>query len=141
MREIKLDHPPVNALRLELFTALEPVLESACGDGPEAIVLSGSARTFSAGLDIPHLLESERSYVLDTFRGLFACIRSLGTSTLPVAAAVTGHALAGGVSSSRSFVTIGSWREGAARPLVSTRLRSASPCPRSSMLHCAGWSG
>ncbi len=96
IRELTLDHPPVNALRLELLEALASAVEAARGDEVQALVLSGRTGCFSAGLDVPHLLELEREQVTDTFKALFDCTQALGTSGVPVVAAVGGHAPAGG---------------------------------------------
>jgi len=96
VRELRLDHPPANALRAELLAALGAAVDAAPRDGVRALVLSGAPGFFSAGLDVPYLLEAGREEVHRTFEALFACLRSLCGSTLPSVAALTGHATAGG---------------------------------------------
>lgn len=96
VRELRLAHPPVNALRLETFDALADAVEAAPAAGAKALVLTGRPGCFSAGLDVPHLLALPRAEVIQTFEGLFRTMRVLGTSRVPVAAGVTGHAPAGG---------------------------------------------
>jgi len=96
VRELRLDRPPVNALTRELFEALSEAITAAATGERSALVLSGSPGCFSAGLDVPHLLALEREEVLATFRALFSTLTTLGRSELPVAAAIGGHAPAGG---------------------------------------------
>jgi enoyl-CoA hydratase/carnithine racemase len=96
IHELRLARPPVNALDPALVRTLRIALEGAPGEGARAIVLSGAPRLFSAGLDVPALLQLDR----DTFRvfwnDFFGLCAALARSPIPVAAAITGHAPAGG---------------------------------------------
>jgi len=96
IRELRLDRPPVNALTGELILALRQAVEAAPRQGVRALILSGSPGRFSGGLDIPLLLECDRSAIAELWRGLYALLRALAASSIPVAAAITGHAPAGG---------------------------------------------
>lgn len=96
VQEIRLNRPPANALSPELVVALRGALAQAEADGAEAIVLSGSPKMFSAGLDVPHLLTLDRPGILDLWRELYALLRDLAACPVPVAAAITGHSPAGG---------------------------------------------
>jgi Delta3-Delta2-enoyl-CoA isomerase len=96
IRELRLDRPPANALSPDLISALCQAVESAPGDGVRALVLSGSPRMFSGGLDVPHLIQLDRPAIAATWRDFYAMMRALATSPVPIAAAVTGHAPAGG---------------------------------------------
>ena len=96
VRELRLDRPPANALSPELISALRGAVEAAPGDGARALVLSGSPRMFSGGLDVPHLLQLDRPAIAATWRDFYAMMRALATSPIPLAAAITGHAPAGG---------------------------------------------
>jgi len=96
IRELRLDRPPANALSPELISALRQAVESAPGDGARALVLSGSPRMFSGGLDVPHLIQLDRPAIAGTWRDFYAMMRALATSPVPIAAAITGHAPAGG---------------------------------------------
>jgi len=51
---------------------------------------------FSAGLDVPFLLTLDRPAIAALWRTFYALLRALAGSPLPIAAAVTGHAPAGG---------------------------------------------
>ena len=96
VRELRLDRPPANALSPELIAALRHAIESAPGEGVGALVLSGSPRMFSGGLDVPLLIELDRAAILAAWRDFYAMMGALATSPIPVAAAITGHSPAGG---------------------------------------------
>jgi len=96
VRELKLDRPPANALTPELIAALRAGVESAPAGGARALVLSGSPRMLSGGLDVPHLIQLDRPAIQAAWRDFYGLMRALATSPIPTAAAVTGHAPAGG---------------------------------------------
>lgn len=91
-----MDRPPANALNRELVEQLLAGLETARMDGARAIVLTGRPGMFSGGLDVPELLALDRRHI-EAFWGLFFNLtRQLAASPVPVIAAVSGHAPAGG---------------------------------------------
>lgn len=91
-----MDRPPANALNRELVEQLLSALETARMDGAHAIILTGRPGMFSGGLDVPELLPLDRRQI-EAFWGLFFNLtRQLATSPVPVIAAVSGHAPAGG---------------------------------------------
>lgn len=94
--ELRLDHPPANALDPELVHALREVLDSAPRSGARAFVLSGAEGMFSAGLDVPALLKLERSAMSEFWREFIELLRTIALSPLPIVAAITGHSPAGG---------------------------------------------
>ena len=98
IRCLQLARPPVNALDPELCRALIAALEGAYSDGVLGVVLAGSPKIFSAGLDVPYLLSlgDDRRAVLECWQAFFGAARLLGESRIPVVAALTGHAPAGG---------------------------------------------
>lgn len=96
VRELRLNRPPVNALSLELIFGLREEIENAARDGIRALILSGVPGRFSAGLDVPLLLGLEPPAIADLWRELYALLRAIAASPIPIAAAVTGHAPAGG---------------------------------------------
>jgi len=96
IRELRLARPPANALDPELVVGLQTAVEAAPGAGARAIVLSGQPGLFSGGLDVPALLALDRA-AMTRFLGAFLdLLRSLALSEIPVVAAITGHAPAGG---------------------------------------------
>ena len=98
IRCLELARPPVNALDPDLCRALIASLENAYSDGVLGVVIAGSPKIFSAGLDVPYLLSlgDDRRGVLECWQAFFGVARLLAESRVPVVAAITGHAPAGG---------------------------------------------
>lgn len=96
IRELRLNRPPVNALNAELMLALRQAIEQASRDGFRAVVLSGSPGMFSAGLDIPLLLSLDRAGMAQLWKEFYGLLETISRSPIPIAAALTGHAPAGG---------------------------------------------
>ena len=96
IHEIRLNRPPVNALNLELLTALILAVEKAPHNGARALILSGGEKVFSGGLDVPYLMRLERTALGECWSQFFNAARALARSTVPVVAAIAGHNPAGG---------------------------------------------
>jgi enoyl-CoA hydratase/carnithine racemase len=96
VRELRFARPPVNALSTEFIAILRLAIEQAPLEGSRALVVSGSPGMYSAGLDLPLLIKLDRSGMELLWRELYALMRCLATSPIPVCAAITGHAPAGG---------------------------------------------
>ena len=96
IRELRLNRPPVNALSPELIAALLQAVEAAPKEGQRALVLSGQPGTFSAGLDVPALLKLDRTSMNALWRDFYQLLGAIASSPIPIAAAITGHAPAGG---------------------------------------------
>ncbi|HJR11070.1 MAG TPA: enoyl-CoA hydratase/isomerase family protein, partial [Rhodanobacteraceae bacterium] len=96
IREFRLARPPVNAINPALTATLKQAVERAPANGAAALILSGSPGLFSAGLDIPALLQLDRDAMRAFWRDFFGLCATLARSPIPVAAAVTGHSPAGG---------------------------------------------
>ena len=96
VRELQLDKPPANALDLELLGSLLEAVRSAPADGVRALVLSGRPGMFSAGLDVPRFLSLGPEAVREAWGVFLEVMEALATSSVPVGAALTGHAPAGG---------------------------------------------
>jgi 3,2-trans-enoyl-CoA isomerase len=94
--EVRLHRPPVNALDPDTIVWLTRTLRSAPGEGHRAIVLSGQPGMFTAGLDVPALLQRDAAGMREFFFDFFALLRAVGESAIPIVAALTGHAPAGG---------------------------------------------
>lgn len=95
VRQIRLDRPPVNALSPELVSALLSAVREG-SNSARGMVLSGSPKRFSGGLDIPHLMQLDREAIRHAWEDFFDLMEALATCPVPVVAAVTGHAPAGG---------------------------------------------
>lgn len=98
IRELRLAKPPVNALDRSLCQSLAAAIRQAAADQVDGLLLSGGERIFSAGMDVPQLLAhgDDRSAVLATWSAFFDVAIALAGSPIPVAAALHGHAPAGG---------------------------------------------
>ncbi|KRE89621.1 enoyl-CoA hydratase [Frateuria sp. Soil773] len=94
--EIRLARPPVNALDFGMLAALREAIAQAPAGGARGIVLSGAQGMFSAGVDVPALLQPDRAGVRDYWGEFFALCAELARAPLPVVAAITGHSPAGG---------------------------------------------
>ena len=96
VRELRLDRPPANALNTELVSALLEAVRRAPEEGARALVLSGREGLFSGGLDVPELLGASREEMRALWGTFFDLTEALAASPIPVAAALNGHAPAGG---------------------------------------------
>jgi len=94
--EIMLDRPPVNAMNQALVDDLMAAYTRLGDDGARAVVISGREGLFSAGLDVPELLQLSREQILCFWESFFQLMSALAGSKIPVVAAITGHAPAGG---------------------------------------------
>jgi enoyl-CoA hydratase/carnithine racemase len=95
VHELRLNRPPVNALSPELLRFLSEEIHRSSEQGARAIVLSGREGMFSAGLDIPFLIELGEKEFGRALTAFFDAIEALADSPVPVAAAITGHSPAG----------------------------------------------
>ena len=96
VRELRLNRPPVNALTSELLSDLRQAIAQAAKEGARAVILSGLPGRFSAGLDVPLLLTLDERAISRLWRDLYATLEAIARSPIPVVAAITGHAPAGG---------------------------------------------
>lgn len=96
IRELRLNRPPVNALSPELIAAFLQALEAAPQEDKRALVISGQPGMFSAGLDVPALLKLDRRSMNALWRDFYRLLGTIASSPIPIAAAITGHAPAGG---------------------------------------------
>ena len=94
--ELRLARPPVNAFGTELSRALRVAIESAAQDA-RGVVISGRPGMFSGGLDVAEVLQLDQAgrfgELWHEYSGL---CRSIAASPIPIVAAITGHAPAGG---------------------------------------------
>lgn len=94
--EIAIDRPPANALNPALVSALREAIGAAPAKGFLAISLTGKPGMFSAGLDVPELLELDEAGMTRFWEDFFALLKDIAMSPIPIAAGVTGHSPAGG---------------------------------------------
>lgn len=93
-----LDRPKVNALNGAMLTQLgECAAQIENDDAIHGVLIRSTGRCFSAGLDLAELLEADRATV-DAFLKTFAvAFNGFFNCSKPIAAAVEGHAIAGGL--------------------------------------------
>mgnify|MGYP001824243406 FL=1 len=96
IREIRLARPPANALNPELTAALGVALEEA-GGAARAVVVTGRPGMFSAGLDVPELIELNRDQMQRFWQNFIDMLRQIAMMPVPTVFALTGHAPAGGI--------------------------------------------
>lgn len=89
---VQLDRPPVNALDTELNQAIAATFGQLTGP----VVLTGTGRCFSAGVDLRAIVEGGPDYTGRFLESLIAGFLAVFDYPAPVVAAVNGHALAGG---------------------------------------------
>ena len=95
---LRLCHGVTNALNPEMVTQLVEAIEDAEGDpAVHGLVLSSaSEKFFSIGLDLPRLFYLTREEFEFFWRKVTRTFLKLYSLPLPTAAALTGHAIAGG---------------------------------------------
>ena len=92
---LRLDHGPVGALDTELLDELRAELADLAAAGV-AVVLTGTGRAFSAGVDLPRLLRDGAAYVERFIPTLTGAFDDLFRYPRPLVVAANGHAIAGG---------------------------------------------
>ena len=94
---VRMDHGAVNATDLELLEAIADTFRTVGADpAVGGIVLAGNDRAFSAGVDLKRILDGGEDYTRAFLDALTRAFLAPLRTTVPVVAAVTGHAVAGG---------------------------------------------
>ena len=93
---VKLNRPPANAIDAALLSELSEVIKQQSYNDSDAIILTGQAGIFSAGVDLIQLLKGGKDYVVKFLAALEDMLETLFFCPKPVVAAINGHAIAGG---------------------------------------------
>jgi enoyl-CoA hydratase len=93
---LRMEHGKVSALDLELLQELREKLAQLHKEPAQAVVLTGTGSSFSAGVDLYRVLQGGNDYLSRFLPALDVCLRELLEFPRPIVAAVNGHAIAGG---------------------------------------------
>jgi enoyl-CoA hydratase len=93
---LRLDHGKVNALDVEILDALVDRLADLSRSPAPAVVLTGTGRVFSAGVDLVRVVEGGAAYIDKLIPALSRAFEALFNFPRPVVAAINGAAIAGG---------------------------------------------
>jgi enoyl-CoA hydratase len=102
-----------NAINPRFLDLLGSCLGELTATPPGALVLTGDGRSFSAGLDLPALIDLGTAELTDFILRFSDTMLRVFALPFPVVAALNGHAIAGGACS-RFRRTSASWRPGKA---------------------------
>jgi len=93
---VRLAHGKVNALDRELAEAITAAFTELADSPHPAVVLTGSGRAFSAGVDLRRMVREGPEYAQPFLSRLEQAFETVFNLPKPVVAAVNGHAIAGG---------------------------------------------
>lgn len=93
---LEMAHGKANAFDIEFLQALRQALRQAVGSDARAVVITAAGPIFSAGVDLPRILKSDRRYLEEFLVQLSDGLAELFAVPKPAVAAVNGHAIAGG---------------------------------------------
>jgi enoyl-CoA hydratase len=96
VRLLRIDTGRANAMTAAFLAELEQVMRELAADPPRGLVITGSGRSFRAGLALPDLLDLDRQSLRSFMQGFARAMAAVLTLPTPTVAAVNGHAVAGG---------------------------------------------
>ncbi|MCU1382895.1 MAG: enoyl-CoA hydratase/isomerase [Acidobacteria bacterium] len=93
---LRMAHGKANAMDLEFCRALSLQVRACEQSDAGALVLTGQGRIFSAGVDLPRLVEGGSAYAREFLPAMNHAFETLFAFPKPLVVAVNGHAIAGG---------------------------------------------
>ena len=91
---LRIEHGKANTLDMELCDGVVEAFEDA--NDARAVVLTGTGRIFSAGVDLFRVLEGGKSYIDAFVPAMCRAFERMFAHPAPVVTAANGHAIAGG---------------------------------------------
>ena len=91
---LRIEHGKANTLDIELCNAIVEAFEGA--SDARAVVLTGTGKIFSAGVDLFRVLEGGTSYIDAFVPAMCRVFERIFVHPTPVVTAANGHAIAGG---------------------------------------------
>ncbi|HEY2300918.1 MAG TPA: enoyl-CoA hydratase/isomerase family protein, partial [Acidimicrobiales bacterium] len=85
---LRMDHGKVNTLDVELLDALTERLTDLRRAAPPAVVLTGSGRVFSAGVDLVRVIDGGSDYIDELIPALSRTFEAVFGFPRPVVAAI-----------------------------------------------------
>jgi enoyl-CoA hydratase/carnithine racemase len=85
-----------NAMSIDFCEAMAERFEEVRTSPARAVVITGSGKIFSAGVDLLRLQEGGRPYIRKFLPALSTMLETVFSHPKPVVAAINGHAVAGG---------------------------------------------
>jgi enoyl-CoA hydratase len=93
---IRMEHGKANAFDLEFCETITREFEKLGQSSVRSLVITGQGRIFSAGVDLPRVLEGGLAYLRSFLPALKKAFEAVFCFPKPVVAAINGHAIAGG---------------------------------------------
>jgi len=93
---LRLNHGKVSALDLELAEAMALAFNELAASDARAVILTGTGKSFSAGVDLFRVVDGGADYVDRFFPALSRLMLDLFAFPKPLIVAANGHAIAGG---------------------------------------------
>jgi enoyl-CoA hydratase len=93
---LTMTHGKANALTIDFCDAIAGAVNDLKASSAGALVMTGQGKMFSAGVDLPRMLDGGPSYIRAFLPALHRLYDAVFFHPKPVIAAVNGHAIAGG---------------------------------------------
>src|SRR5215467_11777837 len=93
---LRMANGKANVMSLEFCEQLSARFEELAASSAHAIVITGTGKIFSAGVDLFRLLDGGPAYIRKFLPALCSMFLSVFSCPKPVVAAINGHAIAGG---------------------------------------------
>jgi enoyl-CoA hydratase len=93
---LQMTHGKANAMDLEFCRALNVQVRACEASTAGALVITGQGKMFSAGVDLPRLMEGGAEYAREFLPAMNHAFETLFAFPKPVVVAINGHAIAGG---------------------------------------------